>query len=71
MTCLEKKKLWDINNPKSVEIHYAIDEMIALDNQPFSIVDDKGFNKFINLLQPQYQLPSRKCITDVIILDIY
>ena len=45
--------------------------MIALDNQPFSIVGDKGFNKLINLLQPQYQLSSRKYITDVIILDIY
>lgn len=71
LTCLEKKKLWDINNPKSVEIHYAIGEMIALDNQPNSIVDDKGFNRLIKLLKPQYQLPSRKYIKDVIISDIF
>ena len=45
MTFLGLKKLWDINNLKSVEIHYARGEMIALDNQPFSVVDDKGFNK--------------------------
>lgn len=70
MACLEKKKLWDINNAKSVEIHYAIGEMIALDNQPYSIVGDTGFNRLIKLLQPHYQLPSRKYITDVIMPDI-
>ena len=31
-----------------MEIHYAIGQMMALDNQPFSIVDDKGFNEFLN-----------------------
>ena len=35
-------KQWDINNPKSLEIHKVIGEMIALDNQPFTIVEDKG-----------------------------
>lgn len=52
MNCLEKKQLWDINNPKSLEIHYAIGEMIALDNHSYSIVDDTGFNRLIKLLQP-------------------
>lgn len=35
-------KQWDINNLKSLEIHRLIGEFIALDNQPFSIVEDKG-----------------------------
>lgn len=70
MACLEKTKLWDINYPKSVKIHYAIGELIALDNQPYSIVNDTGFNRLLNLLQPQYQLPSRKYIKDVIMPDI-
>ena len=52
-------------------MHYAIGKMIVLDNQPFSVVDDKRFNKLMNLLQPQYQLPCRKYIIAVIIPDMH
>lgn len=44
----------------------SIDEelakMIALDFQPFSVVDDKGFRKFIHALNPTYAIPSRKTL---------
>ena len=34
--------------------------MVATDMQPSTIVEDKGFNKFVSLLDPKYQLPSRR-----------
>ena len=36
-------KYWDINDERSKALNYKIGEMIALDNQPFTIVKDIGF----------------------------
>ena len=32
--------------------------MIAIDNQPFSIVEDQGFIKLLAELKPRYVIPS-------------
>ncbi|KAG8176617.1 hypothetical protein JTE90_028599 [Oedothorax gibbosus] len=61
---LEKKKLWDINHPKSVELHHAIAQMIAVDNQPHSFVEDEGFRNMMSKAQPQYKIPSREYFKD-------
>ena len=37
-------------------------DMIAVDIQPTSIVEDKEFQKFVNALDPRYALPSRRII---------
>ena len=42
---------WDIKDAKSVVIHKKIIRMMALDNQPFSIVEDQGFKELIGYLQ--------------------
>ena len=34
--------------------------MIALDSQPFSIVEDRGFTRLVRELEPRCSLPSRK-----------
>ena len=39
----DKTQMWDINDPRAHKIHTRIGEMIALDYQPFSIVDNVGF----------------------------
>ncbi|XP_054638097.1 zinc finger BED domain-containing protein 4-like [Dunckerocampus dactyliophorus] len=36
--------------------------MIVIDMQPFSIVEDKGFKAFVNLLDPTYIIPNRKAL---------
>ena len=36
-------KVWDINDPKAKRIHRKIAEMMALDYQPLSVVNDVGF----------------------------
>ena len=45
--------------------------MIALDYQSMSIVEDMGFRRFVNILEPKYNLPSRKYITETVIHKIY
>ncbi|GBN70122.1 hypothetical protein AVEN_265060-1 [Araneus ventricosus] len=57
---LEKKKVWDINHPKSVELHYAIGQMIAVDNQPYSFVENESFENLMFKAQLQYNIPSRE-----------
>ena len=37
-------------------------KVIALDFQPFSVVDDKGFRRFTHALNPMYAIPSRKTL---------
>lgn len=41
--------------------------MIALDFQPISIVEDEGFRQYSHSLNPNYTLPSRKNLSDVLI----
>ena len=36
-------KLWDINISKAFNFHKKVMNMIAMENQPFSIVVDNGF----------------------------
>lgn len=40
-------------------------EIIALDNQPFSIVEKQGFHQLIEHTEPCYSLPSRHHFSDV------
>ena len=48
------------NNPHAQQIHQRVTEIIALDSQPFSMVDDPGFTRLVCELEPRYSLPSRK-----------
>ncbi|XP_061704198.1 zinc finger BED domain-containing protein 4-like [Cydia pomonella] len=64
-------KKWDLQDPRSQEIHNAIGEMIAVDNQPISIVEDVGFNRLIIVLKPKYPMPGRKYMSEVILPKIY
>lgn len=44
--------------------------MIAVDLQPFSIVEDLGFQRLMNHSCPNYQIPFRKFIRENIVQDI-
>ncbi|XP_050316049.1 E3 SUMO-protein ligase ZBED1-like [Anthonomus grandis grandis] len=45
--------------------------MVALDFQPFNIVNDIGFNKFVNLLDPRYVLPSSFTLSGKMLNEFY
>lgn len=66
-----KKKLWDINDHRAQEVHYLIGEMIAVDLQPYSMTSDIGFQRLVKVICPNYNIPSRKYITENIIPDIF
>lgn len=68
---VERKLLWDINDPKSIKYHYLIGEMIALDNEPLSVVERVGFKRLLQNAVPQYKIPGRTYMTEKIIPDIY
>jgi len=38
-------------------------EMICVDLQPLSIVENIGFRRLVNELQPRYKIPSRSQVT--------
>ena len=44
----ERVRTWDINNPRAQRIHRRVTEMIALDSQPFSMVNDPGFTRLVH-----------------------
>lgn len=55
--------------------HQILDEkLVALiykDFQPFSIVDDIGFQEFVYELDPRYPIPSRGTLTNVLLPKTY
>lgn len=64
-------KQWDINDARAKAVHQRLGEMIALDYQPMSIVEDMGFRRFVTVLEPKYNLPSRKYVTETVIQKIH
>ena len=54
---MQRIQQWDINDSRTASIHKKLDEMIAIDCQPVSIVEDIGFNCFIKAIEPQYTIP--------------
>jgi len=52
--------VWGINDPRALHIRRKIGDMIAVDNQPFSVVEDISFIKLLHSLEPRYIIPSRK-----------
>lgn len=45
-------------------------EFISVDIQPLSVVDNIGFRRLINSLQPRYKLPSRWFFTNTLMPDM-
>ena len=58
-------------SPRHVSITKAIALMIAIDFQPFSIVEDEGFKRLLRILDKRYQLPCRKQFSEKVIPQMY
>ena len=57
---LLKSTKYESNSQRKGDLDDALLLMLTTDMHPCSIVNDKGFNKFVNLLDSLYQLPSRR-----------
>jgi len=66
-----KRKTWAIDSAEATRVHEAIGRMIAIDVQPYSLVDDAGFKGVVRALEPRYFLPSRKYFSTKVIPEMY
>ena len=55
MEVQDRSRKWDISDARAQRVHKFVMEMIALDNQPFSLVEDKGFVRLLQVLEPRYR----------------
>lgn len=46
-------------------------EFIALDDQPFSVVEEVGFRSLMKFNEPRYLLPSRRHFAEVCLPEIH
>ncbi|XP_071246206.1 uncharacterized protein [Salvelinus alpinus] len=51
-----KQAKWQDKDPRAKKMDEAIIEMIATDNQPFTVVSDVGFQRLITLAEPRYRI---------------
>ena len=51
----EHDRVWDLHDPRSTKIHQLIIQMIAVDDQPFSIVNNEGFCALRHGIEPRYR----------------
>ena len=70
-TSFDKARVWDINSGPAKKITQLIGEMMALDNQPFLMVEDLGFHRLMRHLAPSYPLPSWFHFSEKVIPDLY
>ncbi|XP_034096541.1 zinc finger BED domain-containing protein 4-like [Gymnodraco acuticeps] len=67
----EKIKKFPSDGPKAKGITRKLMECIAMDDQPFSVVQDVGFRRLIEHIEPRYSLPSRQHLADVCLPELY
>jgi len=49
----------------------SIDEMVAVDNEPFYLVEHTGFKCLMALVEPHYTLPLSKYLSDKLIPTMF
>lgn len=56
---------------KSKILDEQLARLIAMEYQPLSLVEDKEFKKFVELLNPNYKIPSRSTLRNSVIPQLY
>ena len=59
------------NSERAKKITEAIAYFIPKDLQPYSVVENEGFQNLLGILEPRYVIPSRKYFTDTAIPKLY
>lgn len=60
-----------MSNEKSKATTRKLMEFMALDDQPFSVMEDPGFRNLMQHLSPRYNLPSRRYFSDVALPELF
>nr|XP_023657625.1 zinc finger BED domain-containing protein 4-like [Paramormyrops kingsleyae] len=67
----QKRNKFTADNPKAKAITEKLLNFIILDDQPLSVVENVGFSSLLEHLEPRYNLPSRKYISETAIPELY
>lgn len=67
----ERQTPLDSKSPKAHELTKAIAVMIAVDLQPYSVVEDPGFKAVLKIAEPRYVIPSRTTFSRNMIPKMY
>jgi len=65
-----RRRAWDSNDPRSMRLQQLIIRMIAVDDQPFSIIEQAGFRTLMHELAPRYTLPSESYLRQVAVPEL-
>ncbi|XP_068118237.1 zinc finger BED domain-containing protein 4-like [Hyperolius riggenbachi] len=68
---LDKTQSFKPGDKRAKTVTRLVAEMICKANQPLSIVEDRGFRKLLNHLEPRYVIPSRKHLAEKVIPQMY
>ena len=66
-TCIEKKMAYSVGSPRTHALDNLIAQFVALDMQPFSVVEDRGFQTLMNAMDLRHSLPNRRELTRTLI----
>ena len=67
----QRQRPYSLVHYKSKALSYRSAEMMAVDLQPFILVEDPGFCRLMRETDPQYIIPSRRYFSDVLIPQIH
>ena len=59
---LEKTQKYAKASPQLKSLNDCLLEMLILDMQPASVVEDLGFKRFVSMLDSHYDIPSRRTL---------
>ena len=68
---LDRKQPFQFNDQRALDWNKTIAEFIALDVQPFSVVDNLGFRRIMAKAEPRYKIPSSKYFATTLIPEIH
>jgi hypothetical protein len=67
----DAQKKWGNSDTRSKQADLAIVQMIATDNQPFTVVSGVGFKRLVTLLEPRYSLKTEKFYRTDLFHDVH
>ena len=70
-TAFEKVKPLPADSARAKGGTKKIMEMIALDDEPFTVVEKRGFRGVLKYFEPRYKLPSRRHMAEVCLPELY
>ena len=68
---MDRKKLYRPESLKKKTLDELVLDLVIIDMQPLSVVEDTGFRRLVHELDPKYQIVSRKQLTQVLLPKKY